>query len=59
MKAIIRKIAVTVAIAAASVTTGCASFGIEGDGASAASEQGQEVNVAMQQLEESGRGGGD
>ncbi len=49
---------IAAAFLAAAVTSGCASFSIEGDDVSATTEQGQEINVAMKH-EESGRGGGD
>ena len=53
------KLFIAAAFLAAALTSGCASFSIEGDDVSATTEQGQEINVAMKQLEESGRGGGD
>jgi hypothetical protein len=60
MKATLRKLAFAGALLAVTLTTGCASFNVDGDGSSGATtSQGQEDNVALQQMAASDRHGGE
>ena len=49
---------IAAAFVAAALTSGCASFGTEGDEVRATTQQGQEINVTKQ-IKESSRAGGD
>ena len=60
MNATFKKLAIAGALLAATLTTGCASFNVDGDGVSDATTlQDQGENVAIRQMRESSQAGGE